>query len=80
MATRSEAEILECIKTCGLAKSKAKHVKRLAELLPNDIMERSSNLEELEALLGVGHKTAGVVLNHAFHIPAFPGHAYSSSR
>ena len=28
--------------------------------------------EELEALPGVGHKTAGVVLNHAFHIPAFP--------
>ena len=73
MATRSEAEILECIKTCGLAKSKAKHVKRLAELLlERHHGEVPQTFEELEALPGVGHKTAGVVLNHAFHIPAFP--------
>ena len=73
MAMLSEAQILECIKTCGLAKSKARHIKRLAELL----LERHqgtvpATFKELEALPGVGHKTAGVVLNHAFHIPAFP--------
>ena len=73
MARLSVADILECIKTCGLANSKAKNVKRLAELL----LERHdgkvpTNFEALEALPGVGHKTAGVVMSHAFHIPAFP--------
>ena len=73
MAQLSVAEILECIKTCGLANSKAKNVKRLAELL----LERHegivpANFEDLEARPGVGHKTAGVVMSHAFHIPAFP--------
>ena len=73
MARLSVTEILECIKTCGLANSKAKNVKRLAELL----LERHdgnvpANFEALEALPGVGHKTAGVVMSHAFHIPTFP--------
>lgn len=73
MAQLSVDQILACINTCGLANSKAKNVKRLAELL----LERHNGIvpttfEELEALPGVGHKTAGVVLSHAFHIPAFP--------
>jgi endonuclease-3 len=73
MAQLSVDQILACINTCGLANSKAKNVKRLAELL----LERHNGIvpatfHELEALPGVGHKTAGVVLSHAFHIPAFP--------
>ncbi|MEC7107670.1 MAG: endonuclease III [Verrucomicrobiota bacterium] len=73
MAKKSISEIHHCIRTCGLANTKAKNVKKLAELLvsrhnsvvPNDF-------SALEALPGVGHKTASVVMSHAFHIPAFP--------
>ena len=73
MAKRSVSEILECIKTCGLANTKAKNVKKLAELLVkqhNSIVPK--DFAALEALPGVGHKTASVVMSHAFHIPAFP--------
>ena len=73
MAEQKQEDILECIKTCGLANTKAKNVKRMAEL----IEERHNGLvpntfKELEALPGVGHKTASVVMSHAFKIPAFP--------
>ena len=73
MAACSTDEILECIKTCGLAKTKAKNIKLLSELL----MKRHGGIvppkfSELEALPGVGHKTASVVMSHAFKIPAFP--------
>ena len=73
MAKRSVSEILECIKTCGLANTKAKNVKKLAELLVkkhNSVVPK--DFAALEALPGVGHKTASVVMSHAFHIPAFP--------
>jgi len=73
MANRSVSEIYQCIKTCGLANTKAKNVKKLAELLVrrhNSIVP--NDFASLEALPGVGHKTAGVVMSHAFHIPAFP--------
>jgi endonuclease III len=54
-------EILELIKTCGLAPSKAKNLSALSKLL----VERHdgivpSSFEALEALPGVGHKTASV--------------------
>ena len=73
MAACSTDEILECIKTCGLAKTKAKNIKLLSELL----IKRHGGIvppkfPELEALPGVGHKTASVVMSHAFKIPAFP--------
>lgn len=65
--------ILGFIRTCGLAPTKAKNLKRLGELL----VERHGGhvpetLVELEALPGVGHKTASVVLVQAFGQPAFP--------
>ena len=71
MATLSVEEILGFIRTCGLAPTKAKNIKRLAELL----LERHggevpSTLEELEALPGVGHKTASVVVAQCFGEPA----------
>jgi endonuclease-3 len=70
MAARSAAEILSAIRSCGLAPTKAKNVKRLAELL----VERHEGvvpdlLEDLEALPGVGHKTASVVMSQAFGQP-----------
>ena len=73
MAALSEATILGHIRQLGLARTKAKHVKRLAELL----MERHGGavpegFAALEALPGVGHKTASVVMAQAFGVPAFP--------
>ena len=73
MAALSVDDILGFIRTCGLAPTKAKNIKRLAELL----LERHggevpSTLEELEALPGVGHKTASVVVAQCFGEPAFP--------
>ena len=73
MAKLSVEQILECIKTCGLANSKAKNIKRLSEMLivkHGGIVPKT--FEELEELPGVGHKTASVVMIHAFKIPAFP--------
>jgi endonuclease-3 len=73
MARLPEAEILGHIRQLGLARTKARHVKRLAELL----IERHGgevpcSFKALEALPGVGHKTASVVMAQAFGVPAFP--------
>jgi endonuclease-3 len=73
MAALAEQTILGHIRTLGLAKTKARNVKRLAELL----LERHDgavprSFAELEALPGVGHKTASVVMAQAFGVPAFP--------
>jgi endonuclease-3 len=73
MAALSEATILGHIRQLGLARTKAKNVRRLAELL----LERHGgavpeSFEALEALPGVGHKTASVVMAQAFGVPAFP--------
>ena len=73
MADLPEAEILGYIRQLGLAKTKARNIKRLAELL----LERHSgsvpaSFAALEALPGVGHKTASVVMAQAFGHPAFP--------
>ena len=73
MAELDEEQILGFIRQLGLAKTKAKNVRRLAQLL----LERHDgavpeSFEELEALPGVGHKTASVVMSQAFGVPAFP--------
>src|SRR5262245_34105447 len=68
-----ETEVLALIRTCGLAPTKARNLKKLALLLGErhaDVVPRE--LEALEALPGVGHKTASVVLSQAFGVPAFP--------
>lgn len=73
MARLQESEIKELIKEIGLSNSKAKNLKRMAEqLLERHNGEVPSTFEELEALAGVGHKTASVVMSQAFNIPAFP--------
>jgi endonuclease III len=73
MALQSEAAILEIVRPCGLGPQKAKAIKRLSELL---VAEHGgvvpASLEALEALPGVGHKTAQVVMAQAFGEPAFP--------
>ncbi|MBM5797310.1 MAG: endonuclease III [Cyanobacteria bacterium M_surface_7_m2_040] len=73
MAALSEEVILSHIRQLGLAKTKARNIKRLAQLL----LERHGgevpcSFEALEALPGVGHKTASVVMAQAFGVPAFP--------
>jgi endonuclease-3 len=73
MAELPVETILQDIRQVGLAPTKARNIKRLSELLVehhDGIIPDS--FEELEALPGVGHKTAGVVLAQAFGIPAFP--------
>lgn len=72
MAELDVAEIQDRIRQIGLAPTKARNLKRMAE----QILERGGEIEAdwefLESLAGVGHKTAGVVMSQAFGIPAFP--------
>jgi endonuclease-3 len=73
MAKLPVEQILEKIKTCGLANSKARNIKKLSEMLVEKYDgEVPQTFEQLEELPGVGHKTASVVMIHAFKIPAFP--------
>jgi len=73
MAKKSESQIHEKIKTLGLAKTKARNVKRLSEILVAETNGKvPASFEALERLPGVGHKTASVVMAQAFGVPAFP--------
>ena len=73
MARLEVSQIQSMIREVGLAPTKAKNIRRLSELLIERHQgEIPNTFEELEALPGVGHKTAGVVLAQAFGIPAFP--------
>ncbi len=73
MAALSVEQIREIIKPCGLSPQKSKAIKRLSEIL---LAEHGgavpADMEALERLPGVGHKTASVVLSQAFGVPAFP--------
>lgn len=61
------------IRPCGLSPAKSKNIHRLSELLmEHHEGEVPSSFEALEALPGVGHKTASVVMAQAFGVPAFP--------
>jgi len=67
------AEIQRVIRPCGLSGQKAKAIAGLSRLLVEchgGAVPRT--FEELEALPGVGHKTASVVMAQAFGVPAFP--------
>lgn len=66
-------EIREIIKPCGLSPRKSKAIWELSRiLLEKHGGEVPNNYEDLEALPGVGHKTAAVVMAQAFGEPAFP--------
>lgn len=66
-------EIREIIKPCGLSPAKSKAIRGLSEILVAEHGGRvPDSFEELEALPGVGHKTASVVMAQAFGHPAFP--------
>lgn len=73
MVLLSVKQIEDIIRPCGLAPSKARAIHGLSKIL----IERHGSkvpksFEELEALPGVGHKTASVVMVQAFGVPAFP--------
>ncbi len=72
MAALSVEAIREIIRQIGLAPQKAKNLQALAGMLAARGGEVPRTFEELEALPGVGHKTASVVMAQAFGIPAFP--------
>ena len=78
MAALAPREIQPFIQSCGLAPQKAKAIAATSRLL----VERHAGqvprtLAELEALPGVGHKTASVVISQAFGVPAFPVDTHS---
>ena len=66
-------DIYKIIRPCGLAPQKSKAISNLSKIL---ITKHNgnvpSNFESLEALPGVGHKTASVVMSQGFGYPAFP--------
>lgn len=83
MATTPKEKIRRIIAPCGLSDTKAQRLIDTARLL----LERHagqvpSTFEELEALPGVGHKTASVVMTQAFGHAAFPvdTHIYRLAR
>jgi endonuclease-3 len=73
MARLPVREIERIIRPCGLAPSKARSISRTAKLLLRDHGGRvPASFAALEALPGVGHKTASVVMAQSFGQPAFP--------
>jgi endonuclease-3 len=73
MAALSVAQIDAIVRPCGLSPMKAKNIREMSRLL----LERHGGqvprtFAELEALPGVGHKTASVLMVQAFNHPAFP--------
>ncbi|MCG8588553.1 MAG: endonuclease III [Proteobacteria bacterium] len=73
MVRLSVAEIRSVIRPCGLSPAKSKAIHGLSEqLLAEHGGKVPDSFEALEALPGVGHKTASVVMAQAFGRPAFP--------
>lgn len=73
MARLEVEQIDRIVRPCGLSPRKAQSIRELSRLL----VERHggqvpADFEALEALPGVGHKTASVVMSQAFGVPAFP--------
>jgi endonuclease-3 len=73
MARLEVEQIQAIIRSCGLSPQKARAIKRLSEIL---LQEHNgavpADIDALERLPGVGHKTASVVMSQAFGEPAFP--------
>lgn len=73
MAAKRASDIEAIVRPCGLAPRKSKAIRDLSEILVEEHgAEVPADLDALEALPGVGHKTAQVVLAQAFDIPTFP--------
>jgi endonuclease-3 len=73
MSQQSVEDIRAIIRPCGLSPQKSKAIKKLSEMLVEGYNgEVPADMEALETLPGVGHKTASVVMSQAFGVPAFP--------
>ncbi|OYU84167.1 MAG: endonuclease III [Flavobacterium sp. BFFFF2] len=73
MLLLSVEEIRDIIKPCGLSPMKSKGIFGLSKILVEQYGGQvPANMEALEAMPSVGHKTASVVMSQAFGIPAFP--------
>ncbi|MCR9104988.1 MAG: endonuclease III [Gammaproteobacteria bacterium] len=73
MALQPVAKIKAIVRPCGLSPQKSAAIRRLSEILVAEHEGRvPADLEALERLPGVGHKTASVVMSQAFGVPAFP--------
>ena len=72
MASLTVDEIHTIIREIGLAPTKARNLKRMAEQIVGDGGGVRPDWDFLESLAGVGHKTASVVMAQAFGVPAFP--------
>ena len=72
MSKLSQNQIYTIIKPCGLGPKKSKAIKELSSILLKKFNgEVPNNFKDLEALPGVGHKTASVVMSQGFGVPAF---------
>jgi endonuclease-3 len=73
MAKMRAREILPYIRSCGLAPGKAKRLAAMSRaLVKHHAGAVPRDMEALEHLPGVGHKTASVVIAQAFGDPTFP--------
>jgi endonuclease-3 len=73
MSLTDQEAILQIIRPCGLGPAKSKAIKNLSLIITQKHNGQvPKTFEELEALPGVGHKTASVVMSQAFGVPAFP--------
>ena len=73
MAGKEVEQIKQIIRPCGLSPKKSKAIQRLSVILMDEhagIVPQ--DMDALERLPGVGHKTASVVMSQAFGVPAFP--------
>ena len=73
MALIKPSKIRQIIKPCGLSPKKSKAIAELSKILCKEYKgEVPESFDSLEALPGVGHKTASVVMSQGFNHPAFP--------
>ena len=73
MAQMPVEDIKAIIRPCGLSPRKSKAISELSQILIDKHGgEVPQSFEDLEALPGVGHKTASVVMSQGFGVPAFP--------
>ncbi|MEM9759785.1 MAG: endonuclease III, partial [Pseudomonadota bacterium] len=73
MARVPVEEIRSIIRPCGLSPQKAKAIAGLSQILLDEHDgEVPRDMEALERLPGVGHKTASVVMAQSFGVPSFP--------
>jgi endonuclease-3 len=73
MSKKSVESIRKIIQPCGLSPQKSKAIQGLSKILVDEYQGQVPNsFEKLEALPGVGHKTASVVMSQGFGVAAFP--------